>query len=108
MSLIITGDWSDDTDSSAPTPERYVLRLYVAGASSNSTRAISNLRAICEEHLSGMYDLEVIDVQHDHETVEQEQIIALPMMLRLQPAPRRRLIGDMSNKEQVMRGLGLI
>ena len=107
MSVSITGDWSD-ADLSGPPPERYILRLYVAGASTNSTRAITNLRAICEAHLTGIYDLEVIDVQNDSATVVQEQIIALPMLLRLQPGPQRRLIGDMSNKEQVMRGLGLI
>lgn len=106
MSLIITGDW-DDLDLGA-APPRYVLRLYVAGASPNSTRAIRNLRALCETHLQGVYDLEIIDVQNDNQIVEQEQIIALPMLVRLAPAPQRRMIGDMSNTQQVLRGLGLI
>jgi len=106
MSLIITGDW-DDLELSA-APQRYVLRLYVAGASPNSARAITNLRALCEAHLAGVYDLEIIDVQNDSLVVEREQIIALPLLIRATPEPQRRMIGDMSNTQQVLRGLGLI
>lgn len=106
MSMTITGDW-DDVDDVTPQ-QQYVLRLYVAGASPNSARAIRNLRALCESRLEGLYDLEIIDVQNDIGTVEREQIIALPMLVRVAPAPERRMIGDMSNTEQVLRGLGLI
>lgn len=106
MSAIITGDWAD-ADLPEPEPERYRLCLYVAGASVNSTRAITNLRAICEEHLAGRYELRIIDVHNDVATVEALQLIALPLLLRLEPSPERRLIGDMSNTEKVLRGLGL-
>ncbi len=106
MSFTITGDW-DDTDAVNDAPARHVLRLYVAGASTNSVRAIANLKAICEQYLAGQYDLEIIDVHKDNNSVETEQIIALPLLIRLSPAPRRRLIGDMSDTLKVLRGLGL-
>jgi circadian clock protein KaiB len=106
MSLSIKGDW-DDLDLSAPQPERYRLRLYVAGASSNSSRAITNVKSLCEQHLSGNYDLEIIDVNSDPAMAEERQLIALPLLIRIEPAPERRLIGDMSNTVKVLRGLGL-
>jgi circadian clock protein KaiB len=106
MSLSITGDW-DDADVDSDSVTRYVLRLFVAGASINSVRAIANTKAICEEHLSGRYDLEIIDVHQDEAIAEENQIIALPMLVRIEPAPVRRLIGDMSDTRKVLRGLGL-
>ncbi len=107
MSLIITGDW-DDIDADGEPVVRYVLRLYVAGASTNSVRAIANLKSICEQHLADRYELEIIDVHKDSAIVEKEQIIALPLLQRLSPAPQRRLIGDMSDTQKVLRGLGLL
>lgn len=107
MSITITGDW-DETDASDEATARYNLRLYVAGASTNSVRAIANLKAICEEHLAGRYDLEIVDVHKDNSVVAQEQIIALPLLMRLSPAPQRRLIGDMSDTQKVLHGLGLL
>lgn len=106
MSLTIKGDWSDE-DLQAETPGRFVLRLYVAGASSNSSRAITNVKAICEEHLSGNYELEIIDVNSNAALAQELQLIALPLLIRVEPAPERRMIGDMSNTEKVLRGLGL-
>src|SRR5690349_20988478 len=107
MSLTITGDWDDISSDVAPV-ERYVLRLYVAGASVNSVRAIANLKEICEEHLADRYDLEIIDVHLDESIAQRDQIIALPLLVRTQPAPERRLIGDMSDTQKVLRGLGLL
>ncbi len=107
MSLTITGDWGDP-DAGSDAPVRYVLRLYVAGASTNSVRAIANLKAICEAHLADRYELEIIDIHKDAATVEREQIIALPLLVRASPAPQRRLIGDMSDTQKVLRGLGLL
>lgn len=106
MSSHITGDWSNQDPDEIP-PEYYRLQLYVAGASTNSTRAITNIKLICETHLSGRYDLEIIDVHDDGITTERKQIIALPMLVRLTPGPERRMIGDMSNIAKVLRGLGL-
>ena len=86
----------------------YVLRLYVTGASANSTRAISNLKQICETYIKGKYSLEIIDIYQQKSLAEAEQIIALPVLIKTFPLPQRRLIGDMSDKDKVLRGLGLI
>jgi circadian clock protein KaiB len=86
----------------------YVLRLFVTGASSNSLRAISNLKRICENHIPGNYSLEIIDVYQQKKVAEIEQIIALPLLIKTFPLPTRRLIGDMSDTDKVLRGLGLI
>lgn len=85
----------------------YVLRLFVTGASPNSIRAISNLKEICEAHLKGRYLLEIIDVYQQPTLAEEQQIIALPLLIRKSPLPERRLIGDLSNTEKVLKGLGL-
>src|SRR4051794_13038538 len=86
----------------------YILRLFVTGASVNSTRAISNLKHICETHIKGRYSLEIIDVYQQKAIAEIEQIIALPLLIKTRPLPKRRLIGDMSDEDKVLRGLGLI
>ena len=85
----------------------YVLRLFVTGASSNSLRAISNIKEICETHIAGKYSLEIIDVYQQKFIAETEQLIALPLLIKIQPLPKRRLIGDMSNTAKVLLGLGL-
>jgi circadian clock protein KaiB len=85
----------------------FVLRLFVTGASPNSTRAISNLKNICEEYLPGRYELEIIDVYQQPLTAEREQLIALPLLIKKAPGMERRLIGDMSNKQKVLKGLGI-
>ena len=95
-------------DSHRDEPSEYVLRLFVTGASSNSVRAISNLKQICETYIKGRYSLEIVDVYQQKEIAETEQIIALPLLIKTLPLPERRLIGDMSDKEKVLRGLGLI
>jgi circadian clock protein KaiB len=86
---------------------RYVLRLYVTGTTRNSERAIVNIRRICEEHLRGRYDLEVVDIS-EHPTLAQgEQIIAAPTLIKKLPLPLRRFIGDMSQTERILLGLDL-
>jgi circadian clock protein KaiB len=87
--------------------EGYVLRLLVTGATPNSSRAISNLKEICETHLKGKYELEIIDVYQQPLIAESEQIIALPLLIKKSPLPQKRLIGDMSDIEKVLRGLSL-
>ena len=86
---------------------RYVLRLYVAGGTSRSLRAIDNLRRICEEHLGGRYDLQVIDIYRQLPLARGEQIVAVPTLIKKLPEPLRRLIGDMSDKKRVLMGLDL-
>jgi circadian clock protein KaiB len=90
-----------------PAAERYVLRLYVTGMTPRSTRAVENIRRICEEHLQGRYDLEVIDVYQQPTLAKGEQIIAAPTLIKKLPLPLRRVIGDMSNTERVLLGLDL-
>ena len=86
---------------------KYVFHLFVAGASPNSTRAIANLQEICETHLKGQYSLEVIDVYQQVERAKQESLVALPLLVKRQPKPERKLIGDLSDRPKVLRGLGL-
>ena len=85
----------------------YDLKLFVSGASPNSVRAINNIQRILEAHVSGKYDLQIIDVYQDKSIAQPEQIVALPMLVRKHPLPERRLIGDMSNELKVIEGLGL-
>ncbi len=85
----------------------YVLRLYVTGTTPHSTRAILNVRKICEEHLQGRYELEVINIAQDSRLAAGEQIIAAPTLIKKLPLPLRRFIGDMSNIERILLGLDL-
>ncbi len=85
----------------------YVLRLYVAGNTPRSARAILNIRRICEEHLAGRYELEVVDIYQQPTLAEGEQIIAAPTLVKKLPLPLRRFIGDMSVTERILVGLDL-
>lgn len=85
----------------------YVLQLYITGSTPRSARAISNIRKICEEHLEGRYDLEVVDISEHPMLAEGEQIIATPTLIKKLPLPLRRFIGDMSQSERIVLGLDL-
>lgn len=87
--------------------QNYVLRLFVTGASPVSVRAINNLRIILEKHLNDRYVLEIIDVHQQPLMVKDEDITAVPMLIKKFPLPFRRLVGDMSDYEKVLKGLGL-
>jgi circadian clock protein KaiB len=87
--------------------EKYLLRLYITGITPKSTRAIQNLKKICEENLKGRYELEVIDIYQQPALAKDEQIVAVPMLIKQLPTPLRRLIGDMSDKERILVGLNL-
>jgi circadian clock protein KaiB len=86
---------------------RYVLRLYVAGMTPRSRRAIENLRTVCEEHLHGRYELDVIDIYQQPTLAKGEQILAAPTLIKKLPLPLRRVIGDMSSTERLLVGLDL-
>lgn len=92
---------------SGSSRDPYVFRLYITGASPNSSRAITNLRAFFEKYLKSRYELQVIDVYQQPQVAKSVDIIALPLLIRKLPLPERRLIGDMSNEEKVMKSLGL-
>jgi circadian clock protein KaiB len=86
----------------------YILRLYVSGASPKSTEAINNIKKICEEHLPGRYELEVVDIYQQPRLAAGEQVVAAPMLVKRSPLPLRKLIGNLSNARQILQGLGLI
>jgi circadian clock protein KaiB len=85
----------------------YVLRLYVAGITPRSQEAIRSVKAICDEHLAGRYDLEVIDIYQQPVLAKGEQIIAAPTLIKKLPLPLRRLIGSMADTDKVLVGLDL-
>lgn len=87
--------------------EKYVLRLYVTGATPKSRRAISNIKEICEEHLKGRYELQVIDLYQYPKLAKGEQIIALPTLIKKLPLPIRTLVGELSDTEKVLFGLDI-
>jgi circadian clock protein KaiB len=97
-----------DQAARMPPADRYVLRLYVTGMTSRSSRAVNNLRAICDEYLKGRYDLEVIDIYQQPVLTKGEQIVAAPTLIKKLPLPMRRIIGDMSNRDGVLLGLDLV
>ena len=92
----------------AGAADPYVLRLYVAGLTPRSRRAIANLRSICDEYLKGRCDLEVVDVFKRPVLAREEQIFATPTLVKKVPAPLRRFIGDLSEREKVLIGLDLV
>jgi circadian clock protein KaiB len=86
----------------------YRLQLFVSGSTPRSSRAIRNIRALCEENLLGRYDLEVIDIYQHPERVKAEQIVVTPTLLKKLPLPFRKIIGDLSGSERVLAGLDII
>ncbi|HUJ19559.1 MAG TPA: circadian clock KaiB family protein [Nitrospirota bacterium] len=86
---------------------KYVLKLYITGSTPRSTKAIMNIRQICEEHLKGHYELDIIDVFQQPVLAKGEQIIAAPTLIKKLPLPLRRFIGDMSDTDKILIGLDL-
>jgi circadian clock protein KaiB len=93
--------------AAAPEAPHFEFHLYVSGATPNSTRALRNIKEICEQYLAGRYVLRIIDMYQQPELVQQEQIIAAPTLVRRHPLPRRQLVGDLSNRAAVLAILGL-
>ncbi|MBU3626359.1 hypothetical protein ICN48_08935 [Polynucleobacter sp. JS-Safj-400b-B2] len=87
--------------------KKYILRLYVAGATARSVAAITNIKKICDEQLAGQYTLEVIDLYQQPLLAAGHQIIAIPTLIKELPPPLRRIIGDLSDTEKVLVGLDL-
>ncbi len=88
-------------------PGHYHLRLYVAGQTAKSLRATANLRRVCEEHLAGRYDIELIDLMQNPKLAAGDQILAVPTLVRRLPAPLKRIIGDLSDTDKVLVGLDI-
>jgi circadian clock protein KaiB len=91
-----------------PPPNDYVLRLFVAGSTTRSQTAITNVRQICEQHLANRFELEVIDVYTHPQQTRDLHIVATPTLVKLEPAPLRRIVGDLSNRDRVLFGLGIL
>jgi circadian clock protein KaiB len=86
---------------------RYVLRLYVTGATDRSHRAIANIRGFCERYLKGRYDLKVVDIYQQPSLAQDQQIIAAPTLVKSEPLPKKRLVGDFSDRNRLSTSLGL-
>jgi circadian clock protein KaiB len=100
----MTAGWMVDV---AEAEQAWHLRLYVAGQSPKSLRALTNLKTLCEEHVAGPYEVEVIDLLERPELARSDDIVAIPTLVRRMPLPLRRVIGDLSNTERVLVGLSL-
>ena len=95
------------TPESSRAAKTWELRLYVAGQTPRSLTAFANLKKICEEHLAGEYHIEVIDLLKHPQLASDDQILAIPTLIRKLPEPIRKIIGDLSNTERVLVGLNL-
>lgn len=99
---------SDGTSSAAEAGrKKYLLRLYVAGQTPKCLTALDNLKRICEEHLHGEYEIEIVDLLQNPKLAQGDQIFAIPTLVRKLPEPMRKIIGDLSNTERVLVGLDL-
>jgi circadian clock protein KaiB len=87
--------------------EKWNLRLYTAGQSPKSLAALANLKRVCEEHLAGRYSIEVVDLMKNPRLAKDDQIVAIPTLVRKLPEPLRRIVGDLSNTERTLVGLQL-
>lgn len=85
--------------------KKWNLRLYVAGQTPKSIIALANLKRICDEHMQGQYEIEVIDLMENPQLARRDQIVAIPTLVRELPSPLKRIIGDLSNTERVLVGL---
>jgi circadian clock protein KaiB len=95
----------NSTEESAP--EKWNLRLYTAGQSPKSLAALDNLKRVCEQHLAGRYSIEVIDLLKNPRLAKDDQIVAIPTLVRKLPEPLRRIVGDLSDTERTLVGLQL-
>lgn len=86
----------------------WILRLYIAGMTPRSAKALENLKKICEEEVPGQYSIEVVDLLKNPQLAEGDQILAIPTLVRRLPEPVRKIIGDLSNKEKVLVGLNMV
>ena len=96
-----------ENDPNTSDQQKWMLRLYVAGQTPKSVTAFANLKKICEEHLQGSYKIEVIDLLVNPALAKDDQILALPTLVRKLPEPVKKIIGDLSNTERVLVGLDI-
>lgn len=99
---------TDLTKKVADQEIKYALRLFITGASPRSVLAVGNIKQICEKHLKGRYELKIIDIYQQPQLAAKEQIIAAPTLVKKFPMPHKKLIGDMSDTKNVLRGLEIV
>lgn len=97
----------DLSKSSGSIPEKFILQLYVSGMSPKSMEAVENIRRLCDKHLFGSFELEIIDIYKNPELAAQQHIVFTPSLIKNLPLPRKILVGNLSNTENVVRGLGI-
>ena len=98
----------DIADGAAPTGPEYLLHLYITGATPNSSRAVRNIKDICEQHLKGRYELQIVDVYQQPELAQEHDLIGVPTLIKLRPGLVRRMVGDFSDRERVLKALGVV
>ena len=91
----------------APDAPEYSLHLYITGATPNSTRAVRNIKDICEQYLKGRYELLIIDIYQQPALAEREDLIGVPTLIKRRPGLVRRLVGDLSDRDRVLKALGI-
>ena len=101
------GGHTENESSSEGEGDSFKLRLFVTGTSQRSQKAIQNIKQICEDHLQGKYELEIIDLYEDPDLARQYEILAVPTLLKELPPPLRKVIGDLSEEDEVLAGLDL-
>lgn len=104
---MLSADNTHPVSVNSGDPERWELRLYVAGQTPRAITAFANLKKLCEQHLSGRYTIEVVDLLQNPTLAAGEQILAIPTLVRKLPEPVKKIIGDLSNEERVLVGLDL-
>jgi circadian clock protein KaiB len=107
MNTAITELRDGDHDAWAPGQEKWALRLYIAGQTPKSVAAFNNLKRICDEYMPGRYSIEVIDLLENPRLAKEDQIVAIPTLVRKLPQPLRKIIGDLSDTERALVGLQL-
>ena len=108
ISKKITGNSKAKAEGEDSLKGKVILKLFVTGFLPNSTRAVINIKAICEKYLQGNYELEIIDIYQQPALALAEDIIAIPLLIKKSPLPEIRLIGDMSDTEIILKGLRLL
>jgi circadian clock protein KaiB len=91
----------------AELPRKWVLMLYVAGKTTKSVLAFANLKRICETHLQGQYKIEIVDLMENPGRAKEDQIVAIPTLVRQLPPPLKKIIGSLADEERVLVGLDL-
>lgn len=107
MNRQMESEWQSSSSETGDESKTWELRLYVAGQSPRSLAAFANLKRICEEHLHGQYDIEVIDLLQNPQLARDDEIVAIPTLVRKLPEPLCRLVGDLSDTERTLVGLQL-